>query len=67
MIIEITVEAQESRYSYGVLAKKTLSIESDDPAIFQIGPTAQDMLRKVVAEAQAKIDEQAEAETDTED
>ena len=62
MRVEIIVRAQESAYSYGTLAEKTLIIESDDPAIFQVGPTAEAMLADVVAGAQAKIDA-AEAKT----
>ncbi len=62
MRVEIIVRAAESAYSYGTLAEKTLVIESDDPAIFQIGPTAEAMLADVIAGAQAKIDaEEAEA------
>ncbi len=62
MRVEIIVRAAESTYSYGTLAEKTLVIESDDPAIFQIGPTTEAMLVDVVAGAQAKIDAE-EAET----
>ncbi len=66
MKVEIIVRAAESTYSFGYLAEKEMAIESDDPAIFHIGPTAQDMLSDVVTRARAKLDE-AEANKDSEE
>ena len=66
MKVEITVKAYESAFSYGILADKELVLESDDPAIFQIGPTAQAMLAKVVAKAQAALAEAASPDAEEE-